>query len=76
MKRKVKRLLAMFLTFIMVFSMGTVFVSAAEEGTGKSTETAGKPELSKKTADSVVLKQKTGMYTASRKRKQMEMGRR
>lgn len=60
MKRKVKRLLAMFLTFIMVFSMGTVFVSAAEEGTGKSTETAGKPELSKKTADSVVLKTKDG----------------
>lgn len=50
----------MFLTFIMVFSMGTVFVSAAEEGTGKSTETAGKPELSKKTADSVVLKTKDG----------------
>ena len=60
MKRKVKRLLAMFLTFIMVFSMGTLFVSAAEEGTGKSTETAGKPELSKKTADSVVLKTKDG----------------
>ena len=60
MKRKVKRLLAMFLTFIMVFSMATVFVSAAEEGTGKSTETAGKPELSKKTADSVVLKTKDG----------------
>ena len=60
MKRKVKRLLAMFLTFIMVFSMGTVFVSAAEEGTGKSTETAGKLELSKKTADSVVLKTKDG----------------
>lgn len=60
MKRKVKRMLAMFLTFIMVFSMGTVFVSAAEEGTGKNTETAVKPELSKKTADSVVLKTKDG----------------
>lgn len=60
MKRKVKRMLAMFLTFIMVFSMGTVYVSAAEEGTGKSTEAAGKPELSKKTADSVVLKTKDG----------------
>ena len=53
MKRKVKRMLAMFLTFIMVFSMATVYVSAAEEGTGKRTEAAGKPELSKKTADSV-----------------------
>ena len=60
MKRKVKRMLAMFLTFIMVFSMGTVFVSAAEEGVGKSTETAVKPELSKKTADSVILKTKDG----------------
>lgn len=60
MKRKVKRMLAMFLTFIMVFSMGTVFVSAAEEGAGKSTETAVKPELSKKTADSVILKTKDG----------------
>ena len=60
MKRKVKRMLAMFLTFIMVFSMATVYVSAAEEGTGKSTEAAGKPELSKKTADSVTLKTKEG----------------
>ena len=60
MKRKVKRMLAMFLTFMMVFSMGTVFVSAAEEGAGKSTETAVKPELSKKTADSVILKTKDG----------------
>ncbi len=60
MKRKVKRMLAMFLTFIMVFSMGTVFVSAAEEGAGKSTETAVRPELSKKTADSVILKTKDG----------------
>lgn len=60
MKRKVKRMLAMFLTFIMVFSMATVYVSAAEEGTGKSTEAAGKPELSKKTADSVILKTKDG----------------